>query len=499
MRWSLLAAAFAFASPALAADVNATPSTLGSLLPTLAPGDTLHLGAGHYGHFSVSNKNGTQNAWITITSDVPQAAIVDADPGPCCNTIEISGSSYVAIENLLIDGHDIDGAFGVSASNGATPTHDIRIEGNVFVNHHGSQQHDAISTKTPTWGWIIRNNTITRAGTGLYLGNSTGDDPFIGGLIEGNDVEDPIGYCMEIKFQNPRPTIAGMPTTPTTTIIRRNVFIKNDDPSPDGDRPNLLVGGFPATGAGSRDRYEIYGNLFLHNPRESLFQASGRVTVHDNVFADAPATRAMLFQDHDLPLELAYVYDNTVYDVGSGIVFGNAAPQGDGVAGNLVFSPNPVTGPIADSRDNMTDSVQSAASYVKSPSDARASMDFHPLPGKCTGSAVDESKFASDTDYAIDFDGVSKGAFVFRGAFVTGGGLGDGGAGDAGPSADGGPSSDGGSTGGGSGGCGCAVGQRSSGPAWLAGIVLGALLARRRRTFTFEPIGVARTPFREKR
>ena len=37
-------------------------------------------------------------------------------------------------------------------------------------------------------------------------------------------------------------------------------------------------------GAGSEDRYLVYGNLFLHNPSEALLQAEGRVAVYDNVF-----------------------------------------------------------------------------------------------------------------------------------------------------------------------------------------------------------------------
>ena len=487
-------AAFVLARGARAADVNATPATLDAVLPTLAPGDTVHLAAGHYAHFSVTNMNGTPAQWITITSDVAQAAVVDADPGPCCNTIEISGSSYVAIENLLVDGHDVDGAFGVSASDGATPTHDIRIENDSFVNHHGSQQHDAISTKTPTWGWIIRHNSITDAGTGLYLGNSNGDDPFIGGLIEDNLVENPIGYCMEIKFQNPRPSVAGMPTSPVTTIIRDNVFIKNDDPSPDGDRPNLLVGGFPASGNGSQDRYEIYGNFFFHNPRESLMQASGRVTIHDNVFVDS-AVKAIALQDQDLPLEQAFVYDNTIYGVPTGIDFASAAPQGDAVFGNLVFSANPIAGTISDQRDNLTDSVANAATYVNTPSTTLGSMDFYPKTGQCTGSAMDTSKVSADTDYAIDFNGTSRGSFTYRGAYAGSGAnpgwtlqagiktattsSGDGGApGDASASADG-SASDGGTEGGG-GGCGCSVEPTRSASSWLL-LALGALTWRRSR------------------
>lgn len=496
----------AFVAPLLvtqaarAADIAATPATLATAITQAQPGDTVHLAAGHYTHFSIANKNGSAAAWITLSGPPgsPPTAVVDADPSASFNTIEITGSSYVAVENLLVDGHDIDGAFGVSAKGGTSPpVHDIRIEGCTFVNHKGSQQHDAISTKTPTWGWIIRNNIIKDAGTGLYLGNSDGTDPFIGGLIEGNVVEDPIGYCMEIKYQKPRPTVTGMPTTPTSTIIRRNVFIKNDAPSPDGDRPNLLVGGFPASGAGSQDRYEVYGNLFAHNPRESLFQASGRVTIHDNIFVDAPTTHALTLQDHDLPLELATVYNNTIYDVGTGVFFGNAAPQGDGVVGNLIFSATPIKGPITNNTGNLTDSVQNAINYVASPSDVVGKMDFYPKPGQCTGAPLDESAFATDTDYAIDYNRTPKGTFTYRGAYAGSG---------ENPGSDGGvvvpPDGDGsvdgpptttdagtatnadGQAESSAGGCGCVTAGRATGPTELGalGLMVGALgLASRSR------------------
>jgi hypothetical protein len=113
-----------------------------------------------------------------------------------------------------------------------------------------------------------------------YLGNSDRNQPFIGGTIEYNLIRDPVGYCMQIKHQNPRPAIEALPREPTTTIIRYNVFIKGDRPSPDGNRPDLLVDGFPDDGPGSQDRYQVYGNVFFHNSRESLFQANGRVSIH---------------------------------------------------------------------------------------------------------------------------------------------------------------------------------------------------------------------------
>lgn len=508
---------------ASAADVQADPSSYVQKLATLQPGDTLHLAAGQYGTLAITGLHGAPNAWITITGPAgdPPLAVLNADPTGSSNTVEITNSSWVALENVTIDGHDIDGAFGVSAKGGtANVVHHVRIEGCDFVHHHGSQQHDAISTKTPTWGWIIRRNRVLGAGTGLYLGNSDGSDPFVGGLIEDNLVADPIGYCMEIKFQAPRPSVPGMPTQPTSTIIRDNVFIKDDEPSPDGDRPNLLVGGFPASGSGSQDRYEIDRNFFDHNPRESLLQASGRVTIHDNVFVDAPATRALLLQDQDLPLELATVYDNTIYGVPEGIVFGNAAPQGDDVAGNLVFAATPIKGPIANAHDNLTDAVANAAQYVKAPSTTLGQMDFYPLPGKCTSAAMNVTPLAADTDYALDFNLAPRGSFTYRGAYAgsgtnpgwalgqgikligaTGGdagapGGGDGGGGGTGDAGggvgpDGSPgASDGGDAGhgaqaqsGGSGGCGCRAASAGGGaPAFaslLVALLTSAFSARR--------------------
>ena len=531
--WAVMASAALAVSPAVAAaaTVQADPSNYVAKLGTLHPGDTLQLAAGTYVGLALSNLDGTASQWITVSGPAvdPPTAVIQASPSGCCNVVDITNSSFLAIENLLIDGNHVPSAFGISAGGGtANVVHDIRIDGNTIVHCDNDgdpndlgQQDDGISTKTPTWGWIIRRNKIVGAGTGLYLGNSDGSDPFIGGLIEDNLVDSPTGYCMEIKFQMPRPSVAGIPTSPTTTIIRDNVFIKKDHAATtSGGRPQVLVGGFPATGPGAQDRYEIFGNLFFHDSDDSLLQASGRVTIHDNLFVDAPGQRAIALRDQDLPLEQAYVYNNTIYGMPSGIVFGNSAPQGDAVVGNLVFAATPITGPISDMRDNMADTQASAGQYVAMPSTTLGAMDFYPLAGKCTGTALDESKFAQDTAYSVDFNGTSKGAFTYRGAYAgsganpgwppgdgikqggapadagagssSGGGSGSGSGGSGGssggvmPDAGGGDDSGAGSaaTSGKSGGCGCTeAGARSAtGIAWLAGLALVLTGMRRRRT-----------------
>jgi uncharacterized protein (TIGR03382 family) len=410
------------AAPAAHAGTKtADPSTYTSVLPTLKPGDTLQLAAGTYtSGLNVTSLNGTAAAWITITGPASGAPAV-FEGRSCCNTVELKSSSYVAVKNLTLDGKNLDGVFAVSAKdNLSNLVHHIAIEGTTIINHGASQQTVGISTKTPTWGWIIRRNKIVGAGTGLYLGNSSGDAPFIGGLIENNLVIDPVGYCLQVKWQKPRPSVAGMPTTPQTTIIRHNVLIKNDAPSPDGDRPNLLVGGFPESGPGADDRYEIYGNLFFHNPREVLLQASGRVSIHDNLFVDC-AKAAVLLQNHDLPLKQAHVYNNTIHDAATGVSLGSAAPQGSALVGNLIFSPKPISGSFADSRGNLSDGVASAASYLTAPGKTLGQLDLYPLPGKCTGSALDLSLFKADTDHALDFNGSSKGSFSHRGAYAGSG------------------------------------------------------------------------------
>ncbi|HEY3444760.1 MAG TPA: right-handed parallel beta-helix repeat-containing protein [Myxococcales bacterium] len=417
MRIALWLVAALWSGTAVAAEVTADPSTLNQKLSTLQPGDTLRLAAGTYQHFTVANLNGSEAAWIAITGPESGApAIVEAND--CCNTVEIDHSSYVAIRNLTIDGKDNGGSFGVSAKGLANNlVHHVRVERNTFTHHAGGQQQVAISTKTTTWGWEIRENRILDAGTGLYLGNSDGTQPFIRGVIERNLVQDPVGYCLQVKYQKPWPALAGLPTGDGTTVIRHNVFIKNDAASPDGDRPNLLVGGFPDSGPGANDRYEIYGNLFFHNPRESLLQASGRVSIHDNLFVDAAAS-AVLLQNHDLPLKQAHVYNNTIYSAATGISFASAAAQGSAAVGNVVFAATPIGGTPADSRDNVTGTAGQAAEFLVSPTLVLGTLDLYPLSGKCTGTALDLTAFAGDADLDRDFNGTSKGAQTWRGAYA---------------------------------------------------------------------------------
>ncbi len=404
--------------------IQTNPQNIKSLLTTLSPGDTLVLAPGFYSPLSLSRLQGTPKAWITVTgAESPngtRAAVIAGNA--CCNTVSISNSSYLAVKRLRIDSQGLPDVFGISAGGGASNlVHDILIEDNVLVGQTSDQQCDGISTKTPTWNWVIRRNKILGAGTGLYLGNSDGTDPFVAGVIEDNLVQDPIGYDMEIKFQLPRPSVPGMPTGDSTTIIRNNTFIKGDEPSPDGDRPNVLVGGFPNSGPGSNDLYQIYGNFFDHNPREALLQASGRAAIHDNIFVDGQYT-ALSLQNQDLPLKLAYIYNNTIYTSQAGITFGTPAQVAGAVVGNVVFAATPITGTITYQSDNVTDTVANAGNYLNFPTFVVGQMNFYPVPGKVEGSPLPLNEVSTEVDFNMDFNGIPKNQFsgqaVFRGAYA---------------------------------------------------------------------------------
>jgi hypothetical protein len=403
VRSAFLLAGLLLASAARAETVEAGPADYRAKMKGLRPGETLRLAPGDYrDRLNISGLHGTPDAWIVIRGP----ARFLGDPRGENNTIEIRSGSYVALEDLVIDGQGVEGIFGISAA--GTDTHHIRIEGCTIVGHGANQQTVAISTKTETWGWILRRNRIVGAGTGCYLGNSDGSDPFIGGLIEYNLFEDSRGYNVQIKHQTSRDA-PGAPATPQRTILRHNVFLKTNTLGADsGARPNLLLGAFPREGRGSEDSYEVYGNLFLGNREESLLQAEGRVSIHDNIFVDC-AEDAVRLADHNDRLRRAYVCHNTFYSVRRAIHFADAPREDHLVAGNLMFSDSGISGACTRAEGNLHVPVAKAGEYVRNPGE----MDFYPLPGRCRGEPV--PPVAGDDEG--DFNGNPKGDRSFRGAY----------------------------------------------------------------------------------
>lgn len=391
--------------------IDANPASYRSVLASLNPGDTMALASGTYtSGLPITGVSGTAARPIVIRGPDDQSAVFKADD--CCNTVQLQDVSYLEIRNLTLDGAGTTGSFGVD-SRGAC--HDITVENLKIVNYGADQQVVGISTKGPAWNWTIRHNTIIGAGTGLYLGNSDGSAPFVNGVIEYNLVADTVGYNMQIKHQLARPTGIGMPAGDSLTIIRHNVWSKQNNAAGGANaRPNVLVGHFPLAGTGANDRYEVYGNFFYQNPVEALFQGEGNIALHDNVFVNATGSAINIAPHNDRPRAVT-VYHNTVVASGDGIrVTGGDSAYVQKIVANAAFAGAPIAGP--NQQGNVTGTYASATDYLNAPTAAVGSVDLFPKAGKLSGPATELSQFGGFADGILDFNGTTR-TGVFRGAY----------------------------------------------------------------------------------
>lgn len=363
---------------------TATPDTYVALLRALAPGDRLTLSAGIYERgLPIHDLNGTVQAPIVITGpDDALPAILLAHAGR--NTVSIVNSSHVAVRNLTLDGAGLP-VDAVKCEGHARWAHHITLANLEIHGHGNNQQTVGISTKCPAWGWVIRANRIVGAGTGIYLGNSDGNAPFVGGLIEHNVILDTLGYNLQIKHQNPRPELQGMPQERSVTLIRDNVFSKEKGAS-NGPmaRPNVLVGHFPLVGPGANDLYLVQGNFFYQNPGESLFQGEGNIALYNNLFVNHAGDAIRIQPHNDTPRTISVFY-NTIVASKNGIVLVNR--EGDPgyrqfVTGNAVFGGMPLSIPVGASSANVVKHYEVAGKYLNAPFDPLEKLDLYPRPGK---------------------------------------------------------------------------------------------------------------------
>ncbi|MBK6690601.1 MAG: hypothetical protein IPG50_00085 [Myxococcales bacterium] len=390
------------------------PQTYRAELARLAPGDALVLAPGTYDPganppgLPIFGLHGAPGCPTVIMGDPNKPRPVFLGNGSY-NTIRLNDASHVVIRHLEIDGRDLGGD-GVNAQGVA---HHITLE-DLYVHGVGSdQQIVGISTKAPTWNFTIRGCEVSGAGTGMYLGNSDGTDPFVAGLLEHNYVHDTIGYNVQIKHQVARATVAGMPTNPNTTVLRHNVLMKGANSSTGGlARPNLLLGDVPPSGAGSSDDYLVYGNFFYRNPTENLFQAEGNVSAYHNVFFNDQGG-AILIQPHNGKVRDVFVFENTVVVSSGGVsVAGGAAGTTQRVSGNVVYGGS-LAGPNAS--DNVVGSVAAAAAALNAPTGALGTLDLSPKAGALGGAPLAASA-RKGLDADLDFNGIGHGHTV-RGAY----------------------------------------------------------------------------------
>ena len=303
----------------MAADFKAGPDDYRSYLALLKPGDRLLLEGGDYFRgLPLHDLQGLPEHPIVIEGpQTKPAARFIARAG--ANTVSLANVRHLVIRNLELDGRNLP-VDAVKAEGHASFAHHVTLENLRIIGHGNNQQTVGISTKCPAKGWIIRNNFIEGAGTGIYLGNSDGSAPFWAGLIENNQVLDSPGYNLQIKHQKARPVEYLEDAAPAATIIRNNFFRKSSNSSIEKmARPNVLLGHFPLQGAGSDDRYLVYGNLFLNNPTEALFQAEGRLALYNNIFINATGDAIHIQPHNDIPRDMEIFY-NTVLASGAGII-----------------------------------------------------------------------------------------------------------------------------------------------------------------------------------
>ena len=348
----LLLAALFFASQAhhaQSAELRGNPSNYRTLLKDIKPGDTLSLASGVYREgLPLHGIKGTPDRPIRIAGPAvgPPAEFL-ARAGH--NTVSLSNTAHVHIGRLVLNGDNLEAdAVKAEGHKSCLSVHHMVLEDLLIVGHGVDQQIVGISSFCPAWNWIIRRNIIVATGTGLYLGNSDGSAPFVGGLIEQNLVVDTLGYNLQIKHQLDRPAGIGMPAQRTRTIVRHNLFTKAHNASSGANaRPNMLAGHFPRQGAGSEDHYEISHNLFFCSPGESLLQAEGNLTVARNIFINPDGDAINIRPHNDVP-KTVEVRQNFVAASGKGISVSEAPSSytqyTQRVTGNWIFSPAAVTG-----------------------------------------------------------------------------------------------------------------------------------------------------------
>jgi Secretion system C-terminal sorting domain len=402
---------------------TADSSNYKTFISALSAGDTLVLTKGTYtGDLQINGMNGSAGNPIVITGD--KNGVTRFVARSCCNTVSLANCSYLVIQNLLIDGNgefvDAVKAEGYTNNN----VHHITLQYLKIIGYNSNQQSVGISTKCHAWNWVIRKNIIEGVGTGLYLGNSNGDAPFVNGLIEYNLVKNTIGYNMEIKHQmdTVRKKFAGT-NVDGKTIIRYNVFTKETGASTGADaRPCVLLGAFPGSGFGSNDRYEVYGNFFYQNPVETMIQITGNTALYNNIFvnhSDGGGMRAIYVtsQNGFKPRDIK-IFHNTVWAANSagGIrLFDPNTAYKQYCYGNVVFAANAITN-FTDTLHNVTGTYSNAAAYFNAANTNISLLDLYPKNSVLQGPITANSLFTSFTDYNKDFNNAAY-DWTWRGAY----------------------------------------------------------------------------------
>ncbi len=404
---------------AIAADIYAAPSDYKAKLTELRPGDTLYLAPGEYTrNLNLTGLHGRAGEPITITGPQAGQAVFGATSG--ANTVNLQDASYLVIRRLVLDGRGKVVDAIKAGGRERLPVHNITIEYCKIIGYGAAREVVAINTKAPAWDWVVRGNTIIAPGTGMYFGNSDGTQPFVRGIIENNLVTDAKGYCLQIKHQVSRPVLAGMPTGPSATIIRYNTFTKSAATEQRDGRPNVLIGGLPDDGPGSKDQYHVYGNVLFHNHTDSLFQGAGRISLHDNLLVDC-AYYAINFRSHEgkQPKSIR-VYHNSMLAVLDGIRVSDMAEGGEKlIAANLTASKVGPDELRIDSDGNAEINTSAAATIFACADPMLGRCDLQPIKRIDAPLPMGFLGMVGEDDcWYLDFTGSRKPNAAYAGAFA---------------------------------------------------------------------------------
>lgn len=381
-----------------AADYRAGAEDYRDYLRRLQPGDRLLLEPGDYRQgLSLHHLSGRDGQPIVIEAADP-SSLPRFIAQPRAHTVSLVDVRHLVLRHLELDGRNLP-VDAVKAEGHSRYADFITLEHLFIHDHAASQQNVGISTKCPAFGWAIRNNRIERVGTGMYFGDSDGSDPFVAGVIEGNHVSDTLGYNLQIKHQKVRP--ADMPELRKQhdTLIRRNLFSKENALPGADSRPNVLVGHFPLTGVGSQDRYLIYANLFWQNPSEALFQGEGNIALYNNVFINRNGSAIHVQPHNDVPRHVD-IFQNTVLAQDAGIALrnpeaGRSYPQR--VTANMIFAARPLSSPGW--AGNLTGQYDTAVRYLRKPFAFLEELDLAPRHAMAATSGIPSGYPDADLDY----------------------------------------------------------------------------------------------------
>lgn len=323
---------------------HADPGNYAELVRTLGPGDTLQLAPGRYvDGLRIRELHGQPGSPVVIEGPANGApAVFEGRAGQ--DTVSIRNASHLIVRNLVLDGQGLE-VDGVRVDRRSRAVHHITLENLLIVRHGPEQQTVGIAFGAPAAFVTIRNNVIVGAGTGMYLGGSDGAAPFVAGTIEGNVVVATTGYNIQIKHQAPRPTLPELPETPSRTVIRGNVFAK-DQGSSTGPmaRPNLLLGHWPREGPGDDDEYVVDQNVFYGNPTKTLMQAEGNLAIERNLFLNPVGDGVSIQPHNDVPKNVT-VRDNFIATTGYALRIVGGDPRFAQIAErNEIVSPAPWMG-----------------------------------------------------------------------------------------------------------------------------------------------------------